>query len=72
MTPEERKARINHHLYDKPKIPTENAELIVALEELVIDWRDFAVGGADSISDWNHRQADLEQRMRELGVEVDS
>lgn len=41
------------------------------LRELVRDWYELAVGGADSITDWNHAQADLEQRMRELGVEVD-
>lgn len=40
------------------------------LRELVRDWWSFAVGGADSLSDWNAQQADLESRMRELGVEV--
>lgn len=40
------------------------------LRELVRDWRDLAVGGADSLTDWNHKQADLEHRMSELGVEV--
>lgn len=42
----------------------------VKLRKLVRDWRDLAVGGADSLTDWNHAQADLEQRMRELGVDV--
>lgn len=42
----------------------ENAKL----RELVRDWHALAVGGADSLTDWNHEQADLEQRMRELGV----
>lgn len=45
----------------------ENAKL----RELVRDWYELAVGGADSLTDWNHMQADLEWRMRELGVEVD-
>ena len=50
------------------ELRAENAKL----RKLVRDWRDFAVGGADSLTDWNHEQADLEQRMRALGVEVDS
>lgn len=44
----------------------ENAKL----RELVRDWYELAVGGADSLTDWNHAQADLEQRMRELGVDL--
>ena len=39
-----------------------------ALRELVLDWRNLAVCGANSLTDWNHEQADLEQRMKELGV----
>jgi hypothetical protein len=46
----------------------ENAKL----RELVRDWYELAVGGADSLTDWNHAQADLEQRMSELGIEVDA
>ena len=42
----------------------------VNLRELVRRWRDLAVGGADSLTDWNHEQADLENRMRELGIEA--
>ena len=45
----------------------ENAKL----REAVSDWRDFAVGGADSLPDWNTIEADLESRMRELGIEVE-
>lgn len=41
------------------------------LRELVRDWRDFAVGGADSLPDWNAQQADLESRMQKLGIEVE-
>ena len=41
------------------------------LRELVLEWRELAVSGADSLTDWNHIQADLEQRMRELGVDDD-
>ena len=41
------------------------------LRELVRDWYELAVGGADSLTDWNHAQADLEQRIHELGIEVD-
>lgn len=46
------------------KLKSENAKL----RELVRDWYALAVGGAASLTDWNHKQADLEQRMRELGV----
>ena len=49
------------------RLREQNAEL----RELVRDWREFAVGGADSLTDWNHQQAELEHRMRELGIEVD-
>lgn len=50
------------------KLAAENAKL----RELIRDWYELAVGGADSLTDWNHAQADLEQRMRELGIEVES
>ena len=49
------------------RLEVENHEL----RKLVRDWRDFAVGGADGLSDWNAKQADLEARMSELGIEVD-
>lgn len=41
------------------------------LRKLVRDWRELAVCGADSLSDWIEIQADLESRMRELGIEAD-
>ena len=46
-------------------LEAENAKL----RELVRDWRALAVDGADSLSDWIEQQADLENRMRELGVD---
>lgn len=49
------------------KLETEN----VKLRKLVRDWWALAVGGADSLPDWNAQQADLEYRMNKLGVEVD-
>ena len=54
-------------LSEYEKVASNNAKL----RELVRDWYELAVGGADSLTDWNHAQADLEQRMRELGIEVD-
>ena len=38
------------------------------LRELVLEWRELAVGGAESLTDRNRIQADLDQRMREMGV----
>lgn len=52
---------------DLQRANAENAKL----RELVQDWYELAVGGADSLTDWNHAQADLEQRMRELGIKED-
>lgn len=58
----------SERLFDKTlKVATENAKL----RELVRDWYELAVGGADSLVDWNHVQADLESRMRELRIKVD-
>lgn len=50
--------------YEIHPLLAENAQL----RELVRDWHALATGGADSLTDWNHEQADLERRMRELGV----
>ena len=49
------------------RLKADNAKL----RELVRDWRALAVCGADSLSDWIEIQADIESRMRELGIEVD-
>lgn len=66
MTDEQRR-RIHDITYSTDD-REELAERIVALEELCADWYELAVGGADSLTDWNHAQADLESRMDELGV----
>ena len=52
---------------ERDQLKAENAKL----RKLVRDWRELAVCGADSLSDWIEIQADLESRMRELGIEVD-
>lgn len=68
---EDENARLRSCLSDD----AENARMIMGendrLRELVRDWHALATGGADSLTDWNHEQADLERRMRELGVEAD-
>jgi hypothetical protein len=52
---------------DLQRANAENAKM----RKLVREWRKLAVYGADSLSDWIEIQADLESRMRELGIEVD-
>ena len=63
MTEEQKAARVYHHLYVDSKIPLENAERIVALEELVLDlWPRAAFTMTEA-----NRRSWLE-RMAELGL----
>ena len=66
--------RVEYHMYTKPKIPAENAELIASLEELVLDMYDI-LDGAPSASypDGSKVLTNLQlgvlfARMTELGV----
>ena len=64
MTDEQRNKRIHHHLYEEAKSPLENAERIVALEELVMDLWEH-VSKADRLM-W----PELSARMADLGVKA--
>ena len=87
MTPDQRQARLRHHMYDTNEGIAEQSERIVALEELCADmWAlldDMCEAGGecgafdrrafDIETGVNApcRQTDLLKRMRELGIEVD-
>lgn len=63
MTHEE---RVYHHMYETMEGIAEQSERIASLEELVLDmWRDLQ---KQLMPPWS---GEYEQRMRELGVEVD-
>lgn len=87
MTPEQRAARLHHHMYETCEGIREQSERIVTLEELVLDMWGF-IENADCLNDnagctdyCEHDTTDdgccktgkcwYEQRLRELGVEVE-
>lgn len=85
MTPEQRAARLHHHMYETCEGIREQSERIVALEELVMDAHatieslcgivenspGCAICPVNQDDDKACGSAEVYCRMRELGVEVD-
>ena len=72
MTDEQRKERLNYHMYTTCETPAEHAERIVALEELVQDMDMCIAEGAGHDCDQCHlfmtSRCAFDKRMSELGV----
>lgn len=76
MTEEQRKERLNYHMYITCETPAEHAERIVALEELVQDMDtciSHSVGWfcENCPLDNDAGECDFDHRMDELGVPHD-
>ena len=70
MTPDQRQARLRHHMYETNEGIAEQSEHIVRLEELCADMWYLADGSFHYVLDVEELVCLLD-RMGELGVEVD-
>lgn len=76
MTDEQRAERLRYHMYDTNEGIREHAERIVALEELVAELHSLATDERVYVRytgdvEWDRRLDAAENRMRDLGIEVD-
>ena len=76
MTDEQRQQRLHYHMYDSLEGIAQQSERIVALEELVAELHSLATDERVYVRytgdvEWDRRLDAAENRMRDLGIEVE-